>query len=164
MTSLQRLDRPTRIAVVTTGLTAAGAAAGASCAAVSIAIIALVEGGSAAIMSRSIVPILAIGSAFGGLVGALVAPLLGWGLLRRVALGRMLIVTFAGTTLGALVGELVDRLAPLPRFLPGVFAGALLGFLGAGVALRLQSAKQRESLTERDEWRAASCFWVRQVH
>lgn len=141
MTSLQRTERASRIAIVTAGLGATGAALGAVCAASSVAIIAALATGLGSLGSGGTPHLLGVAAAFGGLVGALGAPMLGWGLLRRVPLGRVLLVTSLGTVMGALGGEWSRPFNPYPRVLPGVIAGALLGFVISGIGLWLTTRR-----------------------
>jgi hypothetical protein len=148
MTSLLRIERPARVAVVTAGLSATGAVFGAVCASSSVAIIAVLAQGLDALAADSIPPLLGVAAAFGGLVGILGAPLLGWGLLRRVPLGRVLLTTSVGTVLGAVGGEWARALDPYPRLLPGVLAGALLGFVLAGIGLAVHSRSARATSTD----------------
>jgi hypothetical protein len=145
MTSLQPTDRATRIAVVTAGLSAAGAVFGAVCAAASVAIIAVSAAGVAALGSGGTWGIMGASAGFGALVGTIGAPMLGWGLLRHVPLGRVLVVTALGTILGALIGEWSRPLNPYSRVLPGVIAGAFIGFLLSGVTLWLHARRRKKT-------------------
>lgn len=85
-----------------------------------------------------------LGLAFGAPLGALAAPVAAWLLLRRVALGRAIGVTALGTALGGIV----------PARLAGLFGaneaamliaipGALLGFIGSAIWLRMRSPRHR---------------------
>ena len=141
MRVLQRIDHVERLAIVTAGLGGAGAVLGAVCAAASVAGIALLAGGVHAPGSAGTPALLCVAAAFGSLVGAVGAPILGWSLLRRVPLGRVLAVTTIGTVAGAVVGEQLRALDPFPATLPGVIAGALLGFLLSGIVLRVHAKR-----------------------
>ena len=145
MTSLQSTGRATRIAVVTAGLSATGAVVGAACAASSVAIIAASAGGLASLGSSGTPGLLGVSAGFGALVGALGAPMLGWGLLRRVPLGRVLLVTALGTIIGAVIGEWSRPLNPYARVLPGVIAGAFIGFSLSGVLLSLLARRRKKA-------------------
>lgn len=78
-----------------------------------------------------------VGVVFGGglglFVGAVGAPLIAWGLLRHVPLGRAILVTGTGTVAGWLLGGL---LAVNPFLL------ALAGFGASGWALGLASRRR----------------------
>ena len=102
MTSLLSTDRDTRIALVTASLSATGALIGAVCAASSMAIIAATAGGRTALTLGGMPALLAVAAAFVGIIGA---PMLGWGLMREVPLGRVILITALGTIGGALIGE-----------------------------------------------------------
>ena len=149
MTSLLPRDRATRVALVTTGLSATGAVIGALCAASSVAIIAVAGGGLETLTTGPTMGIIELSAAAGAFVGMIGAPLLGWGLLRRVPLGRVILVTALGAIIGAVVGEWTRPFNPYPRTMPGVIAGALIGFLLSGIGLRLLA--QRELMSAADE-------------
>lgn len=137
MTSLQSTDRDTRIAVVTASLSAAGALIGALCAASSVAIIAVITGGFPALVSGGTPGLLAVAAGAGAFVGIIGAPMLGWGLLREVPLGRVILVTALGTIGGAVIGEWARFLNPYADIIPSVIAGAIAGFLLSGIGLRI---------------------------
>jgi hypothetical protein len=147
MTSLTISDRPARIALVTAGLSAAGGVAGGVCSAAAVTLIAGIEGGIRALVSRDFASLLAIAAAFGVLVGMIAAPILSWTLLRRVPLGRAALYTAIGTVAGAVGGELSRPLNPYARTVPGVLVGALVGFIGAGVLVRF-ARRRTTTLTE----------------
>ncbi|HKG90448.1 MAG TPA: hypothetical protein VKA84_01075 [Gemmatimonadaceae bacterium] len=126
-------SRPARIAIVTAGLSAAGALVGGACAAVSLGLVLL--------CLRVVTPrtslegaafVLAFASLVGAVTGAVGAPLIGWGLLRRVPLGRAIAGTALGTVAGGAAGWAV-----MPVL--GSAAGALLGFVAGAVYLRLRT-------------------------
>ena len=71
---------------------------------------------------------LLFGGTFGALVGAVGAPVLGWGLLRHVPLGRAIGLTALGTVAGALGGYALGWYAT---------ASGVLGFVAGGVLARL---------------------------
>ena len=139
MTSLTISDRPIRIALVTAGLSLAGAVGGSLCSVAAVTLIAGIEGGIAALGSRELAGLLGIAAAFGALAGMIGAPILGWALLRRVPLGRTALFTAIGTIVGAVGGELTRSLNPYARNVPGVLVGALLGFVAGGVVARLRT-------------------------
>ena len=141
MTSLQSTDRDARIAIVTASLSAAGALIGAVCAASSVAIIAVLAGGATALTSAGTPGLLAIAAGAGAFVGIIGAPMLGWGLLREVPLGRVILVTALGTVGGAVIGEWARFLNPYAAIIPSVVAGAFAGFLLSGIALRIHARR-----------------------
>jgi hypothetical protein len=67
------------------------------------------------------------------------APVLSWAVLRRVPLGRAAVFTTIGTLAGAVGGELVQPFNPYARTVPGVLVGALIGFIGGGILVRLRT-------------------------
>ncbi|HEY2067252.1 MAG TPA: hypothetical protein VGG84_14960, partial [Gemmatimonadaceae bacterium] len=85
---------------VTIGLGVTGAVVGAICATSAISIVALGAGGFPAVNSAGTPGYLAVVAGAGALTGMFAAPLLGWGLLRRVPLGRAVTYTAIGTVLG----------------------------------------------------------------
>ena len=141
MTSLQPADRDTRIALVTASLSATGALIGASCAVTSVAIIAVIAGGFPALVSGGTPGLLAIAAGVGAFVGIIGAPMLGWGLLRQVPLGRVILITALGTIGGAVLGEWARFLNPYAGIIPSVIAGAFMGFLLSGIGLRIHARR-----------------------
>ena len=139
MTTLERTDRPTRIVLVTVGLSATGGLVGAVSAASAITTIAIVSGGVSVLTSGGTPGLLGAAAGFGAFCGILGAPMLGWGLLRRVPLGRAILCTAVGTILGAVGGELLQPINLFVQSLPGVLAGAFIGFVSAGIGLRVHS-------------------------
>ena len=81
--------------------------------------------------------VVAVGVAAGAALGAVLAPLTSWLFLRRVPLGKALLQTTVGTTLGAAIGLAVDSVGPTHRFIvPASLVGAIVGFLAAATRLR----------------------------
>ena len=79
-----------------------------------------------------------IGLVYGTPLGAVLFPLAGWLLMRRVALGGALLGTAVGTTAGGLVGWLLpyrDYLM-LGDTITRVLVGGVVGFLIAVLVLR----------------------------
>ena len=78
------------------------------------------------------------GAKSGALLGAALAPITAWFFLRRVPLGKALLHTTLGTTGGAVVGLVLDRLLLARAWpLPASLLLALAGFLGAAIRLRI---------------------------
>jgi hypothetical protein len=75
--------------------------------------------------------LLAVGAAFGGMFGAVLGPAAAWLLMRHVPLWLAVGGTAAGTLMGAVIGMIVA--GP-----PGSFYGALAGFVGTAVFLRVR--------------------------
>lgn len=87
--------------------------------------------------ARSWIPVCA---SVGAVVGGILGPSLGYGLLRSVALWRVVIEPVAGAAVGCAVGWAIFRSRWLPG-LPGASAiiwASALGALGAGIRLRLR--------------------------
>lgn len=76
----------------------------------------------------------------GALLGAVLAPITAWTFLRRVPLGKALLHVTVGTTVGAVVGLIFDRLGftSIATF-PAGLVGALGGFIAAAIRLRLKT-------------------------
>ena len=146
--TLEHTDRPNRIVLVTAGLSATGGVVGALSAASAVGAIFLLSGGSDALTSGPMPGLLAVAAGFGAFCGIIGAPVLGWGLLRRVPSGRAILWTAVGTVVGALSGELLQSLTPFAPAVPGVFVGAFLGFVGAGIGLHLQSQRAQATVVE----------------
>jgi hypothetical protein len=136
-----RRDQAVRVALVTAGLSAAGGLAGALCAAAAVAVIAGAWGGVGELASGAAFRLMALAAGAGTLTGMVGAPLLGWGLLRRVPLGQAIAVTALGTVVGAVAGELLNPFNPYARAVPGVIGGAIAGFVVAGVGLRIATRR-----------------------
>ena len=84
------------------------------------------------------------GAANGALLGAVLAPITAWTFLRRVPLGRALLQTAIGTTLGAAVGLIAGSVRlPVIQTLPVGLIGALVGFLAAAIRLRFATRTAR---------------------
>src|SRR5688572_21004485 len=145
--TLETTDRPTRIVLVTAGLSVIGGAVGAVTAASAVGAIALLSGGHG-LTSGPMPGLLTVALGFGAFCGMIGAPLLGWGLLRRVSLGRAILWTAVGTIGGAIGGELLQSVNPFPPAVPGVFVGAFLGFVGAGIGLSVRSWQLQATIIE----------------
>ena len=140
MTTLERMDRPTRIVVVTAGLSATSGVVGALTAASAVSALFIVSGNVDVLLAGGPPGLLSVAAGFGALCGLVGGPLLGWGLLRRVPLGRALVWTAVGTIVGAVGGEaLRSVITPFGPLLPGVLTGAFLGFVAAGIGLHVHA-------------------------
>jgi len=81
--------------------------------------------------------VIAVGAAGGAALGAILAPLTSWVFLRRVPLGKALLQTTVGTTVGAAIGLGVDSVGLTYSFIiPASLVGAIVGFLAAATRLR----------------------------
>ena len=149
MRTVESRGRLDRISLVTAGISAVGGVIGGACAALTVAIVAMIEGGITALSAAGTPTLLAVASGFGAVVGMIGAPMLSWALLRRVALGRAIAYTALGTVVGAVVGELTVAFVSYPRLFPGVIAGALVGYLSAGAALHLQARRGTAGITDK---------------
>jgi hypothetical protein len=145
MASSPTTARLARATIVTAGLAMTGAVIGGLCGASAMLAVAVIEEGLHVLPSREFLSILGLGAMAGAGAGIVGAPALAWGLLRRVPLGRAIVVTGLGTIGGAVVGELLNPINPYALTIPGVIAGGLAGFLTAGVALRLTARRDSSS-------------------
>ena len=134
-------ERLARAGIVTAGLAVAGGVIGGLCGIAAILAVAIIEEGLHAFASHEVLSILSMGAAVGAAAGIVCARALAWGLLRRVPLGRAILVTALGTVAGAIVGELLHPFNPYASAVPGVIAWGLAGFLIAGVGLRLRPGR-----------------------
>jgi len=69
------------------------------------------------------------GGGFGAIVGAVAAPLVGWGLLRHLTVGQAIRGTLIGTLIGAIAATVINGHTAI---------GGCLGFLAAAMMLRLR--------------------------
>lgn len=128
-----------QILVVTAGLMAAGAVVGAVLGAATMLGMMLVQERS---MLHTAWPAIGIATGFGAAIGAVLAPVFAWGLLRTVPLGRAIGWTALGTIAGVIVGPLLNPAWLIP--------GALVGFTSAAVGLRISAARGTKALPRRD--------------
>jgi hypothetical protein len=126
--ALSRPD-PGRVALVTAGLSVAGAAFGGIAGATALGIVLLASGGVAL---RDFM-VLAIPGVIGAALGAVLTPIAGWLLLRRVPLGRAFAWLTAGTVAGGILGTLPGLMSV--SFLFPIFTAAA-GFSCTALALR----------------------------
>jgi hypothetical protein len=131
------MNSRSRVFYVVVGLSACGAVVGALCAiaAVTVALATRSPADAASFLAPS--PIMGAIAQLGATIGAVGAPALAFGLLRRVPLGRAIVLTGVGTVLGAVMGEWLAPFNPYDLDLsPGILRGALAGFLATGIGLR----------------------------
>ena len=122
------MTRLNRILAITTGLFAFGAAAGAVAGAVVAVLVVLITEGPRAAFDLELVQ---VGVFFGAPLGAVLLPLAGWLLMRRVPLGRAVLWTIVGTILGGLVGWFT------PLGSDAVYRSLLSGLAGFALAVLL---------------------------
>jgi hypothetical protein len=129
------MTRLSRVLAVSLGLFAGGAVVGAlTGAAMAALVVALVDGVRPALDPD----LLTIGAAFGAPLGAVLFPLAGWLLMRRVPLGRALLGTAVGTIAGGLVGWFV----PVgPDVVARTLVAGVAGFVLAVFALRRSATR-----------------------
>jgi hypothetical protein len=137
MTSSARNEQVARVVLVTAGLSMTGGVVGALCGVVAVGVIATAAVGVGELASGAGLTLLSLAGGAGALAGMLGAPLLGWGLLRRVPIGR--------TVVGAVAGEMINPLNPYSHTVPGVIGGALAGFIFAGAGLRIGNRQPSSS-------------------
>ncbi len=125
------MNRPARVALVTTGLVGVGALFGAVAGTIAVAISLTIDG------LQSLIAAAYLGALFGAPLGGIAAPILGWSLLRRVPLGKMFVGCAAGTIIGGVIGFMLST--RLGDIMIGGLGGALLGCLGVAVILRSSS-------------------------
>ena len=135
-------NRNQRILAVTAGLAVTGAVVGALCAGVVVTSIASAEAKSTFIFSPEFFRLLGIMAVVGAITGVVGAPALAWGLLRRVPLGRAIVVTAGATIAGSILGETFFPFNPYRNVIPGVIVCGWLGFLMAGLALWAHSHRR----------------------
>lgn len=122
------MTRPGRILSVTIGLVAAGAVLGAFAGAVALSASVLITENDTSGDG------LMLGAFFGAPLGAIMAPVLSWTLLRRVPLGRMFMGLVAGTAAGGVVAWITTTSTIGEG--PNGLAGAFIGCVVAAVTLR----------------------------
>lgn len=138
------MNRPARIAAITTGLVGAGAVFGAVAGTVALAVSLIIDG------IPSLVGAALLGAYFGAPLGAIAAPILGWSLLRRVPLGRMFVVCATGTVIGGVAGWLAA--GSNGDIMRGGLAGAAIGCVVAAVNLWYRTrGRSREPTLDRLE-------------
>jgi hypothetical protein len=125
-----KMGRARRNLAITGGLAIFGAAAGAIAGAL-VAVLAISL--SLGPLEALDLELLGFGATLGAPLGAVLLPISGWLLMRRVPLGRAML----GTMLGAIAGGLMGWFAPLHiDVLDRALFGAFVGFATAVIALR----------------------------
>ena len=110
---------PARVTLVALGLVPAGAVAGALAGALGVTIwVGVTEGLAHAFDLGAWF----VAGTVGGALGAVMLPLVGFTLLRRAPLGRVLLETILGAAIGGAIGAVTSPLGA------GWFTGALAGF------------------------------------
>ncbi len=137
------MQKASKVLIVTAGLVVTGAVVGAICGMVGLATSLAVQGESPAAQDLAIY---AFAGVIGAFVGSIIAPLLAWGLLRYVPIGRAVAQCALGTTLGGMVAFTLEPNASL--FVPVL--GALFGFVAAAVRLRIATPRSELALPHRD--------------
>jgi hypothetical protein len=133
-----------RLLLVALGLSGAGAVVGGVCATIAVALILGIRPPHDSVLRFDALPFLFGVAQFGAVVGAVAAPVLGFAVLRKVPLGRAVVVTALGTLIGAVIGEFLGPLNPYDADLtPGVVRGTLAGFVAAGLYLRVTTRHAR---------------------
>src|SRR5690242_20736353 len=102
------MGRARRILLVTVGLAIFGAVAGAIAGAFVAALGVALKQGPLGPVDFAVA---AMGALFGAPLGAVLLPVAGWLLMRRVPLGRAMLGTMLGTNAGGLIGWLLPARA-----------------------------------------------------
>lgn len=123
---------PLRATGVTAGLVLTGAAVGAALGTALASLMFALGPGGPSLVDLGLG--LIFGGSFGAATGAVGAPVLAWGLLRYVPLGRAIGWTAAGTVVGCALGLLTHWHPAL---------SGVLGFVAGAVAARLATPKPR---------------------
>ena len=127
--ALRRAD-PGRVVLVTAGLSLAGCAFGGFAGAAAFNLVIISQSGfHLGDLAISIIP-----GVIGAGLGAVLAPMAGWALLRRVPLGRAFMGLTLGTILGGIAGFVTHDV--LGGFFIQPILAASAGFCCAAVALR----------------------------
>ncbi|MFL5381445.1 MAG: hypothetical protein ACJ8GN_02850 [Longimicrobiaceae bacterium] len=129
---------PARILAVTAALVAGGALFGGLAGAIAITLVL-------ALFGTFEWGLLLLAARMGATLGAVLLPIAGWLLLRRVPLWRALTGTIVGTVVGSLVGLALGFLLYPLGIIVGPVLGAILGFLFAATRLRRRFPAVRET-------------------
>lgn len=129
------MNRPWRVVTITAGLILTGAVVGALAGAVSLTTSLWIDRDPWYVLG------LFAGPLYGAPIGAVVAPVLAWTVLRRVALGQMFMWLGSGTAIGGLVGW-ITTVTPMEeaKVMSGL-AGAVVGCLVAAIRVRYHARR-----------------------
>ena len=133
---MSRYD-PVRVVVVTAGLALAGAVVGAFSAVIALATVIFLRGDVA---HAYVLLQLEIAGGAGATLGMISAPVVVWGMLRRVPLGRVFLRLTLGTVLGGVLGWFA--FSSLDMIL-GPTIAAFVGFMASAVALSFREQHTR---------------------
>ena len=123
-----------RVAAVTGALIVGGAMAGCVVSVATLAVLGFVVDGPGGF--PDVWDAFSAAAAVGAILGAVLAPVCGWPLLRRVPLGRAFGFTAVGATLGGALGLLLSALNPF-----AAIGGAVAGFAASVGWLRRESGR-----------------------
>jgi hypothetical protein len=129
-----------RIVQVTIALSVFGALVGGVLSVILLALLTARSGGG------GLRELLAFGFAFGATIGAVLAPLAAWTLMRHVPIWRAVSETAAGTVVGAGIGLILQPIYKVDWLSP-VYLG-LAGFALAGLRLRIAGRGRSRSDTD----------------
>jgi len=135
------MSKISRVLAVTAGLVGLGAVAGA----IAGAVVALLVGVVSDIPEPATTAML--GAAFGAPMGAVLLPIAGWLLMRRVPIGRALLMTMLGTIAGGLVGWFMPAPGNADRVNLTLGCG-VVGFAIAVFVLRRAAARRNQSAAD----------------
>jgi hypothetical protein len=124
------MNRPIRILAITAGLMVTGALFASLAGAVAVTVALWIERDPWYMVG------LYAGPFYGAPIGAIIAPVLAWALLRRVALGAMFVWLAAGTTIGGIVGWVTTQAPAESSKVVAGLAGAVIGCLVAAIRVR----------------------------
>ena len=125
MSSDTRQISITKVVVVTVALMIVGTVVGALTSVLALAAVLMLRGSPGAPQLLAAVMMAAYA---GAAIGAVMAPVVAWILLRRVPLWRAITQTALGTLIGAVVCSFT---------IPGPIVGAIIGFTLAAIRLRI---------------------------
>ena len=132
------MSKITRVLSITVGMVGLGAVAGALAGAVVATLVVVVTG--IGDLSDGVV-----GAFFGAPLGAVLLPIAGWLSMRRVPIGRALLVTMLGTIAGGLLGWFAPM--PVDQIDRSLYCG-IIGFAIAVYRLRRASARRDKTVAE----------------
>ena len=135
------MTRLRRVLAITGGLAAFGAVAGALAGAGVAVLAMLITDGPREAFDLGLAY---IGASYGAPLGAVLFPLSGWLLMRRVPIGRALVATTVGTIIGGLIG----LFTPTSRdILLQTIGGGVAGFTLSVLVLRRRASSREPMVT-----------------